>query len=681
MHEAGAAAGQAGRTMLSVWTGALVMMLAEAARPPLPPPELPDYLESDPYYSDEFDAFKACAARQALTYRYDYDKPDVSSAEQVAALLRRTCGKEIEALAKLVSPLEKLGGPQELTGVLDHLVVGPFFGWEEGKPLDQIVAAAPGTSVLGTGDRQTYFRAARGFGPDELVSVSRTDAFDAPNYIISFDQRFSYRGRRDGWTYSYSGSYGSWYGTIVKDGMVASIICSQAYRGVVSWGDHCDLKADRLISVGSRGRRLYPLRLCNPGHFDKGDVHLRPPPPPGSPRAIARAASLSIDDGAPIRLPDGKRCRTLDAPMLSQITHAKRLHSSFIGRDDTRTVAADGSGEVVAMGLALMERLHALTFDARAASEMTADQQTLYRRALPFTVRDALLAHDEWRASVACVVGIAALGGRSDDSAIADAMSDAVCADPLADLDWRAASFRSGTALAGDGAARSEGGPAKIAEARVLLRNEAAALLARGWRPTPRAHFANGETPARVMGHAGFAGRTETVRESAGGSEEPYGYAIDGHRAWGVIPSLFFGGFDSRLPPQSIVIGCDGDRQPACTIRIPTDDRKGAFELHTDGSWHGARICLSYGGQRLAGWRIFRSLYSKDDEAALLDENGCVTERRDVIARAVIEQSVGPVLVAPDGVSSDRDELISFQEVTFALALTRFLAERVAAGR
>jgi hypothetical protein len=35
------------------------------------------------------------------------------------------------------------------------------------------------------------------------------------------------------------------------------------------------------------------------------------------------------------------------------------------------------------------------------------------------------------------------------------------------------------------------------------------------------------------------------------------------------------------------------------------------------------------------------------------------------------------VLVEPGGDPFDKDELISFQEVTFALALARFLAERV----
>jgi hypothetical protein len=360
--------------------------------------------------------------------------------------------------------------------------------------------------------------------------------------------------------------------------------------------------------------------------------------------------------------------------MLSQITQATQLHSSFIARFDTRTVTADGSGEVVAVGLALLEQLHALTFDARAANDMRTDQQTLYQRAPPFAVRDALHAHDAWHASVACVVRVAA---RNKDAAVASAVNDPACADALADLGWQAASFRSGVTIAGDGAARSEGGPVKIAEARALVQSEAAALLKQGWLPRPRAHFADGETPAGVMGRQGFAGRTETVRARAGSADEPYAYAIDGRRAWGVIPSSYFNGFNGKLPPQSITIACDAERKPACTIRIWTDDRKGMFELHTDGSWHGAAICLAFGAQRLAGWRIFSDRYAKDDGAALLDDNGCVTERREVIARAIIDQSVGPVLVEPGGDPFDKDELISFQEVTFALALARFLAERV----
>jgi hypothetical protein len=179
------------------------------------------------------------------------------------------------------------------------------------------------------------------------------------------------------------------------------------------------------------------------------------------------------------------------------------------------------------------------------------------------------------------------------------------------------------------------------------------------------------------MGRMGFAGSSEAMRALASSSDEPFGYAIDGRRAWGVIPSSHFNGFNGGLPPQSIVITCDAEHKPACTIRIATDDRKGALELRSAGAWHGAMTCLVYDDRPLAGWRIFSNAYAKDDAAAVLDNNGCVTERHEVIARAVIEQSVGPVLVEPGGEPSEKDELVSFQEVTFALALTRFLAERV----
>ncbi|MBL8780646.1 MAG: hypothetical protein JNL06_06845, partial [Alphaproteobacteria bacterium] len=53
--------------------------------------------------------------------------------------------------------------------------------------------------------------------------------------------------------------------------------------------------------------------------------------------------------------------------------------------------------------------------------------------------------------------------------------------------------------------------------------------------------------------------------------------------------------------------------------------------------------------------------------------------RRAIVTRAVIEQSVGPVLVKPGGDPYEGDVLLNFQDVTFALALTRFLSERIRA--
>lgn len=661
----------------------LLVLAPLAVAEPLPPPEFPEYAEHDPYYTDEFDALKSCAERQAATYRYDYDHPEASQAEQIAAVLRRMCATEIAALSKLVSPLEKTGGPQELIGALDNLVVEPFFRTKQGVGLEPGSSSFPnpGTSVLGPDGRRTHFRAARGFGPDERVAVSRTDAFDAPNFLFAFDQRFHYYGQRDGWRYSYYGAYGSWYGAISKGDVTATLNCSRAHRGVVRWDDHCGVKVEGLISIGSRGKALKPLRLCNPGHFETGDVQFRPDPPHGAVREVARAAKLTIDGDDPIALPDGADCLQMSDALLSRVTRAKRLHSSFIGRFDTRNATATESGEVVAMGLALLERLHALTFDSRSANEMRTDQQNLYHRAPPFNVRDALSAHDAWHGSVACVARVAAPANRARDEAIAAALGDPRCADLLADLDWQAASLRSLVAIAGDGAARSTDGPRKIAEARTLVRAQVAALLAQESLPKPRQRFAEEEMPTSVMGKPGFAGHTETVRARASSSDEPYAYAIEGRRSWGILPSSFFNGYNGGLPPQSIVITCDADRSPACAIRISTDDRNGTIELRTNGTWHGAQICIAYGNQSLSGWHVSADMFSKEDGTAVLDDNGCVTERHEVIARAFIEQSTGPVLVEPGGTPSGKKELISFQEVPFALALTRFLAERVTAAR
>jgi hypothetical protein len=149
--------------LLAVW----LVGRAHAGEPavPLEPPQY----DADPYYTDEFDALKACAARQAPSYQYDYDRPEVSAAEQVAAFLRRTCGKEIEALAKLVLPAEKSGGPAEMTGTLDDFIVAPFFDWGWASARDP--TPPPGTSTLSLGSNTTPRHInAESRGPDDILS-------------------------------------------------------------------------------------------------------------------------------------------------------------------------------------------------------------------------------------------------------------------------------------------------------------------------------------------------------------------------------------------------------------------------------------------------------------------------------------------------------------------------------
>lgn len=618
--------------------------------------------DRDPFYSDEYDALAACAERQAQTYRYDYDRPEVSSSEQVAAFLRHTCAQEIAALAKLVAPPDRNGSPEEMTGELDVFIAQPFFA-EPRKPLEERLARphAPGAAVLERGGRRTYFRSARGLSETEVVGVLRWDAIALTRYRTFSEPGFTYYGRRDGWTYSYERTFDIWKGAITNGVVTARVYCLPHSEFVQEFRDGCDLTIPGVVSIRASAAAPQPLMLCNPGHFETGHISFRPHPPAGSPRDVARAARLSLDGGAPIQLPDGDKCLTLDNAQLARITGAKNLGSSFIGRFDTRTTTAEASGDAVAAGLVLFERLRELTFDQRAGSEMEADQTTLRERAHPFTLADALSAYDAWDASVACV---AAHG--------ADARA---CADALSDIVWRAASFGAKDDLEADRLAQHPADAAKRAEVLGLVRAAAEQRAQR--KPAARAHFTDGEERASVMGRTGFAGSVETITDSAFSNRfQRFGYAIDGRKAWGVIPGDRFGG-GSHPSLQSIVITCDGAQSPACAIRVPINDGKGAFTVHTNGAWHGAVPCIAYEGWKLAGWRLYDYAYIFDNSLGVLDANGCVVTGRPAVMRSLIHQEYGPTLVKPESDPEKSDKIRILQNVTFALALSRFLAERV----
>lgn len=293
-------------------------------------------------------------------------------------------------------------------------------------------------------------------------------------------------------------------------------------------------------------------------------------------------------------------------------------------------------------------------------------QLRLFAKARPLTLADAMQRSPSFHAAVRCVLRAAtARGHRDADKAI----SDAACADWLADLDWTAATlgvYRD----AFDADWPTPKYAARTTPMRTLFRSTVAAALARGDRPQTPASIEIGERAARVMGRAGFSHR------GAGGlppGPGAYGYAIEGSQAWGVVPAERFDTYEP-LPLQSTTITCDADRAQACTVRIPTTVGLATFVVKTNGTLQGSTVCIAIQGRDLSGWEVLGRMSSAQKLTRVaLDQKGCARDSRRLIDALTISFQLGLV---PPG-QGGGEVTLNGTGVGTALSLAAFLAERV----
>lgn len=297
------------------------------------------YPQGDPYYTDAFDRLAACAKVQAAAFTYDYDRPEISASMQTARFMRARCGAETAALAMLMSPMEKTGGPHELTGALDAVVMASaFFTPDIWDPPADHGAARPGTPVLTDQGRTTYLAAEVPFRPGELVAVNRIDAWSDDEHPYSA-YRMEHFGRGGAWTYSYRLNFDGWEGRVESDGVSVKVKCFSDYHDreqafkYDELGRDCDLTtSNRLIAFSLVGTKFGHSAICNPGRVSVRSSSGAPsrPPSPDLRREVPREGRLTIDGDAPVTLPDAHDCfeghRTAAAACAGK-AHRRYIHS------------------------------------------------------------------------------------------------------------------------------------------------------------------------------------------------------------------------------------------------------------------------------------------------------------------------------------------------------------------
>jgi hypothetical protein len=163
-------------------------------------------------------------------------------------------------------------------------------------------------------------------------------------------------------------------------------------------------------------------------------------------------------------------------------------------------------------------------------------------------------------------------------------------------------------------------------------------------------------------------------RISAYSDLEEYGYVLTRDRATALIPATSARNEPNAIAP-SLRIDCRPKRQHLCAIEIPTDDRKGVYTVHTNGTVHGAKLCITYPGLDAATWSLRRE-NGYAEETFAFDANGCIAKDAH---HALIEiRARTTMLLMPPG-DGDIDETrgVAQADLGFALGLAGYLADRL----
>lgn len=636
--------------------------------------EINPYPKGDPFYSDEFDSLEDCIGQTSVDYRFDFDRPEDSAALQAANAIRQSCGPEVAALRALVLPFERSDDPSAVIGELDQFLVAPYFDAERlnGAPNTRLVRPddVVGTSRLLPEHRMTYLPSAAGFKPGEMVAVARFDAWDGPHVISPFDQQFLYSGSIGGWRYSYSGAYGSWSGTIVAGAESARIECRQDDHWSRNPNQNCSihindkmrpLRGDRLLRAIGRGAPFKITGFCNPGHVDLSDMRFRPEAAPELQNA--REGKITLDDGPPILLPDEGCLPDRNGILLSRILKARSIRTTFIPRFDTRTRVRTGSPAILKPALELAAYLHRLTFNAGAAAAMRTNQQNLRSRAHPFSLMDAVSQRPEWKGTIRCLRRALTSAAQTMEGALSGP-----CKTWLADLDWHVLDLKSDRPVAIDIPAEAAAGNADLQEVRKQLfvgaRSNAVAT-----------GFDGIEVEGTVTGRRGKIGVAVDLPPGRSHDLQEYGYAIDGDRAFALVPSTRQQAASyQKSYLRSITIRCDAKNRRVCQISIPTDDGAGAFVIRSEGPWHDAELCVRYPDMNASTWKL--AGYVHDDEQFSFDANACITDRTAEAIRK-LAWGYGLWLVQPDEKERDYGKAMNRDDLDFALALAGYLTDRL----
>ena len=559
---------------------------------------------------------------------------------------------------------------------MDGFLIEPYFEASRlpGAP-DTSMYDSVGTTKLLPEYRMTYLPVANGFQAGETVAVSRFDARDGPSVVSSFDTHFRYAGAFEGWSYNYMGHYGSWMGFVSNADMHASIAC---WRDS-SWNKNpqqiCEiivggrgiLRGNALLRLKAGGKRFRLRSICNPGHFDLSDVIYRPIRN-GGVLETARNASLSIDGAEPVALPDGGACHPdPDGALFKRISNARTVRTTFKPRFDTRTFTREGSPSILKPAIELAARLQMLTFDARAAAAIETEQHTLWHRAQPFSLFDALSQRPEWTGTLRCLKRSTPAANATSD--IEQAL-DTACRDWFADLSSHAAGLGADTVMGARPPESVPGGAERAARARQLIVSAASATP-----PMPATQsFAPSEKAASVIRRPGRTGVALRFHDSSSHDLQEYGYVLTGSTASALLPAMSPTTF-ARLnyTVRSIRIECNTMAKHRCIIDIPTDDGKGSYLVHTNGPWHGAKLCVRYEGADFATWKAKQ--YDFADEEFFFKPNGCLASN-DESALRMIAWGTGPSLLPP-GEKLSNPRGVNRMEFDFALALAGYLADRL----
>lgn len=652
--------------------GALILAAA------LGPPEDWSYPDGDPFYSAEVDRLHTCATRAAKSYRYDYDRPEVSAAEQAASAVRAACVAELAIVEPLIAEQERARGPGRLLGVVfDWFLLDVFFDPTSWPQSEDRELSKPGDHYVDRSGHVTVFAYPSPVAADELVRVTREDADDT-NHIPE-GPSYLYSGTIEGHPYWYYDSYWSWYGGVRDGEVTASVKCLEP--GEVQYWDNkaklCQIElGDRLLSINTGSDPFAIVEICNPGDVYVGDVIFRPPPPRDGKFDLARAGRLVVDGGETLALPTSARCLNIKTGNLPQrLLDARHLKTSFISRFGAMPIAREGSPYLLRSAMMLASHLHRLISDPAAIAKMKADRTQLANRAHPLTPAEHLTFQPEWKETLRCLVRSAESGNEAHRAAVLAAMQVSPCRNWLADLEWQAAHADAGYTIPNDKPETVKGTSVRMDAARQLIEQAAVSALETSAPVNAAGEFATGEAETSVRGAAGRSGLTR----HEGGVPQAFGYALANGKAIAVLPSVF--GWSRGQEPThalpSIEISCEPGADLPCTIQVPMNDNDGAFSIRTRGSWHGSELCVRRPEPIGNTWRIAWKSYGLED-ADQLDARGCV----QLSAVSIYVADVSSIfLVSPDDkedVKESDDRMADpFGALKVAMALAGYLASRL----
>jgi hypothetical protein len=616
------------------------------------------------------DRLYECEYRIARQFQYDFNEVEMPAADQALAAYHRSCRSEIAAMQELIPHwFEQQGQYGSIAERADRSALITFQNAQ--NDIDDVSDTArhplePGASAISEDAHLSVLAHPSPISASEIALVRRHDAVGWPP-----DTRF--HGRIGDYTYNYepSGTSGwppqRWDATLESGSEEVWIKCNK----LASAENTCritfylkgQLDQRNFLEVLAGGNPFTIHGVCDPGGF--GIVVDAPEPN----NIAARHASLSVDDGAPIALPNGEDCiADKDGSFAAEILSGHRFRASFAPPFRERIFDVSGTSQLLGPAMALAAHVYNTTRDELDGPNAVAEIDALSERAQPFTLEEALGVHHEWRLARDCSAAHVSARSGSDPIIAYSQLKSGTCRDELADLDWQAAKIGLPIGFPSDADPRnSRGSAARMEQSRSALVADASTRAHRNQPIDDDAPFLSGERAASVMGFSGFAG----VRSTS------YGYFVSPDFADAAVAGGFDfqggTGYETRGIPTTI-IRCHRGGAFACEIRVPFEAGSGNLIVHTNGARAGSKICVESSVSNLAGWTLAEEYHPRSWK---LDDHHCIRGDPQIPFSELNEW--GLRLKAPGEAKGTNTRFVEMKD--FVLSLTSYLVLRLEYSR